>query len=164
MQDLSLAPGRNERHSIYDEFSDDDESHTITEELAATLNETLAKFPVPYLSSQEQMHLADMVECIATVEKHRRSMDDNAMRYLLFIRQHLIRKAQGRKKRVGITWREISWAFHSSSQDILIDLVSRHHNGRLLWQHARESGMFMWITDIDTLVGLAYSSSEAYLI
>ncbi|MCJ1390389.1 regulator of (H+)-ATPase in vacuolar membrane [Xylographa bjoerkii] len=148
---LLLSAGRKEKHSDYADFSDDEESDSVTEELAATLNENLAKFPVPYLSSAEQMHLADMVECVATAEKHRRSMDENAMRYLLFVRQHLIRRAQGRKKQVGITWREIAWAFHSGSQDILIDLVSRHYNGRVLWQHARESGMFMWMSDIDAL-------------
>ncbi|MCJ1417524.1 regulator of (H+)-ATPase in vacuolar membrane [Xylographa parallela] len=150
-QDLALATSRKERHSDYADFSDDEDSDNVTEELAATLNENLAKFPVPYLSSQEQMHLADIIECVATAEKHRRSMDENAMRYLLFVRQHLIRKAQGRKKQVGITWREIAWAFHSGSQDILVDLVSRHYNGRVLWKHAKESGMFMWMTDIDAL-------------
>ena len=152
---------RKERHSDYADFSDDEDSDNVTEELAATLNENLAKFPVPYLSSQEQMHLADIVECVATAEKHRRSMDENAMRYLLFVRQHLVRKAQGRKKQVGITWRETAWAFHSGSQDILVDLVSRHYNGRLLWEHARESGMFMWMSDIDALVSFLSSSRKA---
>ena len=98
------------------------------------------------------MHLADIVECVATVEKNRRSMDENAMRYLLFVRQHLIRKAQGRRREVGITWREIAWAFHSGSQDVLVNIVSRHYNGRMLWEHARESGIFVWMTDIDALV------------
>ena len=98
------------------------------------------------------MHLADMVECIATAEKHRRSMDVNAMRYLLFLRQYLLRKAQNIQAQVGITWREIAWAFHSGSQDILVDLVSKHYNGRILWPHARESGIFMWMSDINALV------------
>ena len=98
------------------------------------------------------MHLADMVECVATAEKHRRSMDANAMRYLLFLRQYLLRKAQNLQTQAGITWREIAWAFHSDSQDILVDLVSRHYNGRILWSHAKESGIFMWMTDINALV------------
>ncbi|MCJ1398065.1 regulator of (H+)-ATPase in vacuolar membrane [Xylographa trunciseda] len=150
-QDLLLASTRKEKHSDYAEFSDDEESDSITEGLLATLNENLTKVPMPYLSSQEQMHLADIIECVAMAEKHRRSMDENAMRYIVFVRQHLIRTAQGRKKHVGITWREIAWAFHSGSQDILVDLVSRQFNGRVLWEHARASGMFMWMSDIDAL-------------
>lgn len=43
------------------------------------------------------------------------------------------------------------WAYHSGSQEILVDLVSRQFNGRMLWEHARESGMFMWMTDITAL-------------
>lgn len=143
---------RKEKHSAYADFSDEEEPDSVTEKLAATLNENLVKFPVPYLSSQEQMHLADLVECVATAEKHRRSMDSNAIRYLLFIRQHLILRAQGRRKQVNITWREIAWAFHSGSQDILVDLTSRHYQGRMLWEHAKESGIFMWMIDIDALV------------
>ena len=124
----------------------------MTEELAVMLNENLARFPVPYLSSQQQIHLAVMVECVATAEKHRRSMDVNAMRYLLFFRQYLLRKAQNIQAQSGITWREIAWAFHSGSQDILVDLVSKHYNGRIIWSHAKESGIFMWMTDINALV------------
>ncbi len=132
----------------------DEEDSTITEELAADLNENLAQKTVPYLSSREQFHLADLVECVATAEKQRRSMDDNAMRYLLFFRQHMLRKSQSSGHSRGVTWREYAWAYHSGSQDILIDLVSRQFSGRMLWEHARTSGMFMWMTDITALVSM----------
>lgn len=143
--------------SSYADFIEDDEPDTVTEELAGHLNESLAKVSIPQLSSSEQMHLADIVECVATVEKHRRSMDDNAARYLLFFRQHMLRKGQAPFGRVEITWREIAWAFHSNSQEILVDLVSRQFQGKMLWEHAKESGMFMWITDLTALVSLASS-------
>ncbi len=138
--------------SSYAEFADDDEPETVTEGLAASVNEHLTKLALPQLSSQEQFHLADIIECVATAEKHRRSMDENAMRYVLFFRQHMIRKSQSPAARVQITWREIVWAYHSGSQDILVDLVSRHFHGRMLWEHVRESGMFMWMTDVNALV------------
>lgn len=98
------------------------------------------------------MHLADMIECVSTVEKHRRSMDENAVRYLLFFRQHVIRRSQALVNRAGITYREIVWAYHSGSQEILVDLVSRQFQGRMLWGHAKECGMFMWMTDLTALV------------
>lgn len=139
--------------SSYADFSDDGESGSVTEDLAAQLNDILAKISIPQLSSLEQIRLADIVECVATVERHRRSMDDNAARYLLFFRQHMLRKSQAPSKQVSITWREIVWAFHSVSQDILVDLVSRQFHGKMLWEHARESGVFMWMTDLAALVG-----------
>lgn len=131
---------------------DDEDSETVTEELATQLNENLAKLAVPLLSSHQQMHLADIIECVATAEKQRRSMDDNAMRYLLFFRQHMLRKGHIPNSRVNITWREIVWAYHSGSQDILMDLISRQFGGRVRWEHARETGMFMWMTDLTALV------------
>ena len=138
--------------SSYVDFVKDDEPETVTEDLAASFNDHLTKLALPQLTSQEQFHLADIIECVATVEKHRRSMDENAVRYLLFFRQHMIRKGQAPAARVEITWREIVWAYHSGSQDILVDLVSRQFHSRMLWEHARESGVFMWMTDLTALV------------
>ncbi|KAL2006687.1 hypothetical protein VTN00DRAFT_9355 [Thermoascus crustaceus] len=133
--------------SSYANFSTDDESPTVDENIAFILNENLTRYTLPNLSSQEQFRLADTIECVATVEKHRRSMDDNAARYLLFFRQHMLRRSQGVANKDTVSWREIVWAFHSGSQDILTDLVSRQFNGKMLWKSARESGIFMWLSD-----------------
>lgn len=77
-------------------------------------------------------------------------MDDNAARFMLFFRQHVLHR--GRTNEVSLSWREFNWAYHSNSQDILVDMVSHHFHGRLLWENARESGLFMWITDSTALV------------
>jgi hypothetical protein len=137
--------------SAFGNFSDnEDEVETVTESVAAAINEKLTKIALPQLSRQEQIHLADIVECVAIVEKQRRSMDDNAARFMLFFRQHALHR--GRANEVNLSWREINWAYHSNSQDILLDMVSHQFHGKLLWEHARESGMFMWMTDSNALV------------
>jgi len=143
-----MTSSRKEMHASYADFSDDTEPQSVTEEVAGSLNELLTTKQIPLLSSREQFRLADIVECVGMVEKHRRSIDDNAGRFLLFFRQHVQSEAQKKP----ISWREITWAFHSGSQDILADLVSRHFKGKMLWQHAKESGLFMWMTDITALV------------
>lgn len=151
-EDQILASAtRKEMHSSYADFVDDEEPQTVTEDLAASLIENLTKLAIPQLSSHDQISLADIVECVSTVEKQRRSMDDNAMRYLLFFRQHMLRKGQARARHTDISWRDIVWAYHSNSQDILVDLTTRQFHGRMLWHHAKESGMFMWMTDINAL-------------
>jgi hypothetical protein len=152
-----------EMQSSFANFSFDTDPDTVDETVAATLNQNLMKVALPQLSSQQQFHLADMIECVALVEKHRRSMDDNAARYLLFFRQHMLRRGQGPAERITISWREIVWAFHSGSQDILVDLVSRQFQGKMLWEHARESGIFMWMTDINALVRRTPSRSSSAL-
>ena len=151
------------RRPSYAEFVEDEwESQTVTEDLAASLNKKLTVIAIPELSSSEQFHLADIVECVATVEKHRRSMDDNASRFLLSFRQQNLRKDRRGQVRPDISWRDIVWAYHSNSQDILIDLVCRHFHGTLQWEQARETGIFMWIKDSLTLV-CADLQSEAAL-
>jgi WD40 repeat protein len=157
MEDISKADDapvgvvRKNRRASYVDFVEG-EPEAVTEEVASSLNELLTTREVPLLSSREQFHLADVVECIGTVEKHRRSIDENGCRFLLFFRQHSLRESQHAADEAAMSWREITWAFHSNSQDILADLVSRHYKGRMLWQHAKESGVFMWLTDLSALV------------
>ena len=128
----------------------DDDDAAFTEDSAAAINEKLTKIGIPQLSGHEQIQLADIVECSALVERHRRSMDENGARFMLFFRQHALRK--GRVGEMQLSWREINWAFHSTSQDILVDFVSRQSHGSILWDHARESGLFMWLSDITAVV------------
>ncbi|CEL09537.1 Putative WD repeat protein [Aspergillus calidoustus] len=140
-----------ELHSSYADLSLEEEPTVVDEAIATILNENLARIPLPQLTSQEQFRLVDTIECVATVEKHRRSMDDNAARYLLFFRQHMLRRTQGVANKAAVSWREIVWAFHSSSQEILLDLVSRQYGSKLTWKAARESGMFMWLSSPATI-------------
>lgn len=145
--------------SSYVDTVEEELSSVMDESTAQIFNENLAHIALPQLSSHEQFHLVDTIECVATVEKHRRSMDDNAARYLLFFRQHMLRKSQGVAKKDMVSWRETVWAFHSGSQDILTDLVSRQYNGKLTWKAARESGIFMWLSDSTALVCPIHSIS-----
>lgn len=80
-------------------------------------------------------------------------MDENGARFMLFFRQHALRK--GRTNEMHLSWREINWAYHSNSQDILVDFVSRQNHGTMLWEHARESGLFMWLSDAAALVSIS---------
>ena len=123
----------------------------LSENVAALLAEILTRVTLPQLSNKDQLFLADLAGCIASFEKQRRSLDENAARYILFFRQHFLHKSSSDLDSSDISWREIVWAFHSASQDILVDLVSRSHQGKLNWQEARESGMFVWLQDLDAV-------------
>ncbi|PSS00528.1 RAVE protein 1 C terminal-domain-containing protein [Coniella lustricola] len=123
----------------------DEDDEVFSEDVSQTINEKLMNVALPQLSGHEQFQLVDIIECLGMVEKHRRSMDENGARFMLFYRQHALRKR--RTNEISMSWREINWAYHSTSQDILTDFVTRQHQGSLLWEHARESGMFMWLAD-----------------
>jgi hypothetical protein len=131
----------------YDQGDED-----FDEEVAGAISERLMSVGLPQLSGHEQIQLVDIIECAGLVEKQRRSLDENGARFMLYFRQHALRK--GRTNEIYMSWREINWAYHSGSQDILLDFVSRQHHGRLLWHDARESGMFMWMTDSIAVVSI----------
>lgn len=126
--------------------------------MAQAICEKLTKVALPQLSGHEQIQLVDIIECVGLVETQRRSIDENGARFMLFFRQHALRK--GRTSEIHMSWREITWAYHSTSQDILVDFVSRQHHGKLTWESARESGVFMWLTDAAAVVSLQYPSSR----
>ncbi|KAH9893751.1 RAVE protein 1 C terminal-domain-containing protein [Xylariomycetidae sp. FL2044] len=141
------AHGSNGNDSSYliRRMSFDDNDETFSEDMALTICEKLQQVTLPQISGHEQIQLLDIVECAGYVEKQRRSMDENGARFMLFYRQHALRK--GRTNEIHMSWREINWAYHSTSQDILTDFVTRQCHGTMLWENARESGMFMWLTD-----------------
>lgn len=132
-------------------MSMDDSDDTFTEETALAICEKLQTIALPQLSGPEQIQLIDIVECVGVVEKQRRSMDENGARFMLFFRQHFLRK--GRTNEIHMSWRETNWAYHSTSQDILTDFVTRQYHGTMRWENARESGIFMWLTDATAVVG-----------
>lgn len=145
------GPGYFSRRMSYD-----DSGEQFSEEVAQDISERLTKVGLPQLSGHEQIQLVDIIECVGLVEKQRRSLDENGARFMLFFRQHALRK--GRTDEISISWREINWAYHSTSQDILVDFVSRQHHGSLVWEHAKESGMFVWLTDNAAVVSSASST------
>lgn len=134
------------------------EPGSVDEGTAAALNSLLMEKSIPQLSSSEQFSLASVVECIGMVEKHRRSIDENAARFLLFWRASVIRSRRHPRGQpdenspTSVTWREMVWAYHSSSHDILVETITGHHKGRLTWRHAKDTGMFMWLTDREALM------------
>src|ERR1700685_790593 len=105
---MATACTRKQSNSAFVDFATDESVETMTETVATAMVDKLTKLAIPQLSGQDQIHLADIVECMALVEKQRRSMDDNAARFMLFFRQHALRK--GRVNEVNISWREINWA------------------------------------------------------
>ncbi|KAK0732669.1 RAVE protein 1 C terminal-domain-containing protein [Apiosordaria backusii] len=123
----------------------DDGDEPFSEETAVDINERLTRIGIPQLSGHEQIQLVDIVECVGMVETQRRSLDENGAKYMLAFRQHALRK--GRANEIHISWREINWAHHSTSQDVLVDFVTKQNHGRMLWEGAKESGMFMWLGD-----------------
>ncbi|OTB04577.1 hypothetical protein M426DRAFT_320691 [Hypoxylon sp. CI-4A] len=142
---MTVSTNGNGSSYLVNRTSFDDNDESFTEDVSLAICEKLQQIPLPQLSGHEQIQLLDIVECFGVVEKQRRSMDENGARFMLFFRQHALRK--GRTNEIHMSWRETNWAYHSTSQDVLTDFVSRQFHGTMLWENARESGIFMWLAD-----------------
>jgi RAVE protein 1 C terminal len=51
-----------------------------------------------------------------------------------------------------IRYRDIVWAFHSNSQEILLAASTAACGGKMLWKDARAMGVFLWLNSVESLV------------
>ncbi|MCJ1314388.1 regulator of (H+)-ATPase in vacuolar membrane [Agyrium rufum] len=128
-----------------------EEEELLSVEMSTNLIENLDEVALPCLLQYEQKRLRDVINYFAQDYKQHKSLDSHAIKYAFAFRQHMDYIRSQQDKLQPIPWKDIIWATHSNSQDVLLDLVSRHFQGKLLWQNARQSGMFMWISDPDAL-------------
>ena len=51
-----------------------------------------------------------------------------------------------------LSYRDVTWAFHSESQEILLQESSKAFEGKMLWEDARSLGTFLWLKSSEALV------------
>ncbi|KAK6346943.1 regulator of (H+)-ATPase in vacuolar membrane [Orbilia brochopaga] len=119
--------------------------------LCSELVAQLKTVSIPYLSGKEQISLAGIVECMSEEWLHRQSLDEWGVRYLLFFKHYNLQKVTFSSRSSGVSFREISWAFQSETQEILVDLVMKTFQNKMQWSQARDAGFFMWLKDITSL-------------
>lgn len=56
----------------------------------------------------------------------------------------------GRRER--LRYRDIVWAFHSESQDLLLSACTAACNGKMGWSDARALGVSLWLTSVESMV------------
>lgn len=111
-------------------------------DIAENLIDNLKKNSVWQLSNADKDRLVQEIQVYADLEKHERSVDANGLRYL---------QALYLSGGESVSWSAIAFASLSTSQEILVDLVTRFHGGKLTWDAARKSGMFCWLSDVEAL-------------
>ena len=104
------------------------------------LGNRLVEPNAPYLKSQEQEGLRKTLEVVERLLPLERSVDVNGLRYLHALYTEEV-----------VSWRAVTFASLSTSQDILVDKVTVYHGGKLTWEAARKAGLFLWLSEIDAL-------------
>lgn len=111
-------------------------------DISQSLADNLQKYQFWQITPAEQTLLSKQTEMISELEKQEQSVDVNAQRYL----QALYMSGEEE-----VPWSAIAFASMSTSQEILVDLVTRFFGGKLTWEAARKSGLFCWLSDGESL-------------
>jgi hypothetical protein len=109
------------------------------------------------------------------IDEQQRALDANGLRYLISMRSFYIindrasnpgktagnhpngisinvtpSDRSGRRER--LRFRDMIWAFHSESQELLLNASIAACGGKLTWPDARALGIPLWLTSIESLV------------
>lgn len=129
---------------------------------ARLLTKLLTHSHLPGLSSSDQMHLLALADAVASFDSESsevdgenvvsaNSLDECGLRFLLCMRQHtyLLRSLPiSQRKQLhkdGIATCNIVWAFHSETQEELVQLIQSTYRTGCRWSHLRELGLGWWI-------------------
>jgi hypothetical protein len=64
-------------------------------------------------------------------------------------------------RRERLRYRDMIWAFHSESQDLLLKASTAACNGKMTWSDARALGIAIWLNSGDLLVSDTSTTSNS---
>ena len=140
-QDRSSNANGSAHSSTVNGFHNEPIDH-FTREVAESMDETLEKCHLWQLLGEEQVRLRTYLHSFAEVDDQSSSLDANALRYL-----HALHNSRDQT----LPWSAAVFASLSTSQEALVDQVSQFYGGKLTWEAARKSRMFLWLSDAEAL-------------
>ena len=105
------------------------------------------------------------LKSLVQTDEQRRALDENGLRYIISMRSFYILNQRASQKstlpprsamRERLRYRDMIWAFHSESQDLLLNSSIAACGGKLTWSEARALGIPLWLNSPETLVGYPF--------
>lgn len=144
---------------------EDEEKEGFSRPLVTRLIEALETNPLPRLTVNEQAHLSVLIQTTLEIDEQRRALDSNGLRYLISMRSFYILNRRvsssspptagsiplqtGRRER--LRYRDMIWAFHSESQELLLASSTDACNKKMTWTDARSLGVALWLNSPEAL-------------
>ncbi|SMR51618.1 unnamed protein product [Zymoseptoria tritici ST99CH_3D1] len=135
----------------------------LGEDTVSDLKEQLDSKDLPALSTVEQRRLGHVIDAVADMNQHVGTLDKNALRYLFNWKLQLLynqEDARNGSADAGQTngavqsqfvpnmpWREVAFAYHSTTQQALLDILLLHLDNKITWPAARRLGITAWLSD-----------------
>ncbi|KAF9479728.1 hypothetical protein BDN70DRAFT_906163 [Pholiota conissans] len=139
----------------------------FTRPVITRLIQTLESHQLPSLSPNEQAHLIVLIQTTLEIDEQRRALDSNGLRYLISMRSFYIINERSQvpdiaatngtfpkksARRERLRYRDMIWAFHSESQEILLSSsTAACSNGKMMWADARALGIAIWLNSTESL-------------
>ncbi|GAA5953165.1 hypothetical protein JCM10213_003434 [Rhodosporidiobolus nylandii] len=137
----------------------------ITEDDLSRLLAAIRRRLLRGLSNIEHEHLAVLAQTVFETQSRRSSLDENGLRFLVSLRSHYFYRSASTPADLKSTtaalngpnipqrlkYRDMLWAFHSESQDLLLEEATKACGGKLTWANARTLGVALWLKSPDTL-------------
>ncbi|KXN83882.1 Regulator of V-ATPase in vacuolar membrane protein 1 [Leucoagaricus sp. SymC.cos] len=154
-------------------FDGSEEEHGFSRSLVENLLEALETNPLPHLTPNEHAHLLVLIQATLEIDEQRRALDANGLRYLISMRSFYILNQRATSPaspssppsqttstgavprstgfRERLRYRDMIWAFHSESQELLVGACVNACKGKMTWSDARALGIPVWLHSIESL-------------
>ncbi|KAH9838841.1 Regulator of V-ATPase in vacuolar membrane protein 1 [Teratosphaeria destructans] len=155
----------------------------LNEDLIRDLTEQLQEKDLPNVSQAEQERLKHILDAIAFTAQHVNGLDKNALRFLFSWKVQLLSmpkvtetlpngdhlQANGlprpRPKPEPVVptmhWRAVAFAYHSTTQQPLLDILTTHYDNKLSWPIGRKLGITAWLADKEALTSVFESLAQS---
>ncbi|OXG74617.1 WD-repeat protein [Cryptococcus neoformans var. grubii Br795] len=149
---------------------EEDTQDDFTEKVVTALEERLCGQVYIPISAADKSFLASVARVTLEVDRQGRSLDISGTRYLISIRMYVnsdrwgntsgtvtpssdteLRQMPKPKGASHFSFRNIVWAMHSDSQELLLEAATQCcKNGKMLWEDAKKLGVFLWLKSAET--------------
>jgi hypothetical protein len=133
-------------------------------DIVSSLKQQLEEIDLPKTSDTEQERLKVVLGTVVYMQEHLSSLDANGFRYLFSWKLHVLeleskrsQQSTGTDNRSSngddgplpvvptMSWREIVFAFHSETQQPLLEALHKYYGGKLDWPTVRALGIPAWL-------------------
>lgn len=138
----------------------------LDRDTVSELTQQLEEKEMPLISKAEQRRLRSVLETMMYCSEHVKGLDNGALRFLFSWKLELLLmdvkhplhglqlNGQPKDDRAAVPemhWREVALAYHSTTQQPLLDILLAHYENKWTWEIARRLGVFAWLADRDAL-------------
>jgi hypothetical protein len=133
-------------------------------DIVSSLKQQLEDIDLPKTSDTEQKRLKIMLDTIIYMQEHIGSLDESGFRYLFSWKLHVLELESKRSQQSTgangsvtngdevpppvvptMSWREIVFAYHSETQQPLLEALHNYYSGKLDWPTVRKLGIPAWL-------------------